>query len=191
MLRNLALALLVLVPLAANAADNGVYLGAGITHSDYGLDNPDGLSPFDDRDTGYKLFAGWRPLDRFGVEASYADHGQATVASGIVCIAMVTVPCPAETRLDARGMSLFAVGYLPVAAVDLFAKVGVNRWQVDGGIPALPGLHYDESGSDLAWGAGAQLRFGSLAARAEYERFKVLADEDIGMISLSVSWTFF
>ena len=192
MIRRTALALVVMIPGLATAADNGVYLGAGLTHSDFGLDNPAGFSPFDDRDNGYKLFAGWRPLDSFGIGARYADHGDVTVPSGIVCIALIDAPCPDQTRINAKGASLFAVGYLNLPLVDLFAKVGLNHWQAEGfsfGTLA-PTFRFDDSGSDLAWGIGAQARFGSLAARAEYERFKVLAGQDIGMVSLSLSWTF-
>ena len=192
MLRRVALASMIFIPFLAQAADNGFYLGAGVTHSDYGLDNPAGLRPFDDKDTGFKLFAGWRPLDSFGIEASYADHGDVRVPSGVVCIALVNAPCPDQTRIEAKSASLFAVGYVDLPLLDLFAKVGVNHWQADGysfGTLA-PTFRIDDSGSDFAWGLGVQARFGSLAARAEYERFKVLASEDIGMVSLSVSWTF-
>ena len=193
MIRRTALALVVMIPGLAAAADNGVYLGAGLTHSDFGLDNPAGFSPFDDKDTGYKLFAGWRPLDSFGVEASYADHGDITVPNGIVCIALIGAPCPDQARIQAKSASLFAVGYVNLPLVDLFAKAGLSHWQADGfSLGTLaPTFRFDDSGNDFAWGIGAQVRFGSLAARAEYERFKVLADQDIGMVSLSVSWTFF
>lgn len=192
MLRSIVLASMAFIPGLVHAADNGVYLGAGVTHSDFGLDNPAGLSPFDDRDTGVKLFAGWRPLDSFGIEASYADHGEVSVPSGIVCIALINAPCPDQTRINATSASLFAVGYVTLPLVDLFAKAGVSHWQADGfsfGTLA-PLFRFDDSGGDLAWGVGVQARFGSLAARAEYERFKVLADQDIGMVSLSLSWTF-
>lgn len=191
MLRSVLIATLLLVPGLVQAADNGLYLGAGLTHSDFGLENPGGLSPFDDEDTGFKLFAGWRPLDNFGIEASYADHGDVTVPTGIVCIALIGVPCPAESRVQAKSTSLFAVGYLDLPMVDLFAKAGVSAWQADGESPSVPTFTFDDSGSSFAWGVGAQARFGSLAARAEYERFPVIGDEQIGMISLSLSWTFF
>lgn len=191
MLYRVLTATLLLGPGLAQAADNGLYLGAGVTHSDFGLENPEGLSPFDDKDTGFKAFAGWRPLDNFGIEASYADHGDVTVPTGIVCIALVGVPCPAESQVQAKSTSLFAVGYLDLPVIDLFAKAGVSAWQADGGSPSVPTFRFDDSGSSFAWGVGAQARFGSLAARAEYERFPVIGDEEIGMISLSLSWTFF
>ncbi len=83
MLRITTLIGLCCVASFAQAADNGIYLGAGIGQSEYGLDNPLDAEPFDDKDTGYKLIAGWRLLDSFGLEASCQDHGDATVPSGI------------------------------------------------------------------------------------------------------------
>jgi opacity protein-like surface antigen len=185
-----ALALCSLTSLS-QAADNGFYLGAGITQSEYGLTNPINATPFDDEDNGYKLIVGWRPLDSFGVEASYADHGDAVLPSGIVCIALISAPCPSTTNLSAKTVSAFAVGYLDLPLLDLFAKAGVTSWQVDGrSIPSLPSFSIDDNDVEFAWGAGVQARFGSLGARLEYERFDIIADEKLGMVSLSLTWTF-
>src|SRR5687768_14692627 len=58
----------------AQAADNGFYLGAGISQAntelsieDFGSDDVD--------DNGFKLIAGFRPLDFLAVEANYMDLG--------------------------------------------------------------------------------------------------------------------
>lgn len=192
MLRFITLVGLYFVAGMAQAADNGFYLGAGATQSDYGLSNPGAALPFDDNTSGYKLIAGWRPLDSFGVEASYIDHGSATVPSGIVCIQFITVPCPASTSLSAKTMSAFAVAYLDLPLVDLFAKVGVNSWQFDGHSTGgfVPAFQVNESGTDLAFGAGVQVRFSSLGARLEYERFNIVQNESLDTISLSLTYTF-
>lgn len=175
----------------AQAADNGVYLGAGIAQSDYGLANPGGAQPFDDETDGFKLIVGWRPLDNFGVEANYVDHGNATVPTGIACIALAGVPCPDRTNLTAKTASAFVVGYLDLPLVDLFVKAGLNAWQFDGhSTPAFSGFRINESGTEFAWGAGVQARFGSIGARLEYERFKIIEDEELGTISLSLTYTF-
>ena len=176
----------------AQAADNGIYVGGGIVQSEYGLENPLDAQPFDDETSGYKVIVGWRPLDSFGVEANYVDHRNATVPSGIVCIQFITVPCPTSTSLTAETASAFAVGYLDLPLVDLFVKAGVNSWKFDGhsieGI--VPAFRINEDGTDLAWGAGVQARFGSLGARLEYERFYIIGDEALGTISLSLTYTF-
>jgi hypothetical protein len=176
----------------ARAADNGIYLGAGVTQSDFGLANPGGALPFDDKGNGYKLIAGWRPLDKFGVEATYVDHGDATVPSGIVCIQFITVPCPASASLAAKTVSVFAVGYLDLPLVDLFLKAGYTNWQLDGqSIQNLvPLLRINEQGTEFAWGAGVQARFLSFGARLEYERFNFVRNEGLNTISLSLTYTF-
>jgi opacity protein-like surface antigen len=173
MLRPIGLTalLLVIAPLA-QAADNGIYLGAGYVQSDYGLDDPD-LAGFDDEDGGIKLIAGWRLIDNFGVEVNYIDHGDALV--------------PPDTRLGAETISGFAVGYIDFPLIDLFAKAGATSWQVDA---SSGGVNVDDDDLDFAWGAGIQVRFWSLAARLEYEQFPIVEDEKLDTISLSFTYTF-
>jgi hypothetical protein len=175
----------------AQAADNGIYLGAGIAQSDYGLESPGSAQPFDDETGGYKIIAGWRPLDSFGVEASYLDHGSATVPSGIVCTQFITLPCPDRVSLKAKSATVFAVGYLDLPFVDLFAKAGFNSWSFDGSsTAAFPNFRINEDGTELAWGVGVQARLRSLGARLEYERFNIVDNESLDTISLSLTWTF-
>src|SRR5262245_34828448 len=58
----------------AAAADNGFYLGAGVSQATTKL-SFEGLGSDDVDDTGFKVIAGWRPLDFFAVEANYVDMG--------------------------------------------------------------------------------------------------------------------
>jgi opacity protein-like surface antigen len=173
MLRKLSIAalLMLLAPLA-QAADNGIYIGAGYAQSDYGLQDPD-LAGFDDEDSGFKVLAGWRVIDNFGVEVNYIDHGDALV--------------PPYTRLGAETISGFAVGYIAFPAIDLFAKAGATSWQVDA---VTGGTDLDEDDLDFAWGVGIQARIWSLGARLEYEQFPIVDDEKLDTISLSFTYTF-
>jgi opacity protein-like surface antigen len=174
MLRSIALAALLfaIAPLS-QAADNGIYLGAGYALSDYGLPDPGNLAGFDDEDGGLKLIAGWRPIDNFGVEVNYIDHGDALI--------------PPDTSLGAETISGFAVGYVALPLIDLFAKAGVTSWQVDA---TSGGFNVDDDDLDFAWGAGIQARFWSLGARLEYEQFPIAGDEKLDTISLSFTYTF-
>lgn len=174
MLRHITAAALLagLAPLA-QAADNGIYLGAGYAQSDYGLPDPGNLDGFDDEDGGLKLIVGWRPLDNFGVELNYIDHGDALV--------------PPDTRLGAETISGFAVGYIDFPIIDLFAKAGVTSWQVD---LDTVGFNGSDDDLDFAWGAGIQARFWSFGARLEYEQFPIAGDEKLDTISLSLTYTF-
>ncbi|MGQ0383221.1 MAG: outer membrane beta-barrel protein [Gammaproteobacteria bacterium] len=191
MFRPILVALACCFSAIATAADNGVYIGAGALQSEYGLENPGDAQPFDDGDNGYKLIVGFRPLDSFGVELNYADHGDATVPSGIVCIQLINAPCPDETGLEAKTLSAFAVGFIDFPVLDLFAKVGATAWEFKGqSTPAFPAFSIDEDGTEFAWGAGLQAHFGSLAARLEYEQLNIIEDEKLGTISLSFIYTF-
>jgi len=191
MLRISLFTALVIAAPVSQAADNGIYLGAGITQSEYGLDNPLDAEPFDDKDNGYKLIVGIRPLDNFGVEANYIDHGNATLPTGIACIQLFNAPCPDTVSVSAKTLAAFAVGYLDFPLVDLFAKAGVSSWKFDGhSTPAFSGFDFNEDDTGFAWGLGVQARFGSLGARLEYENFSVIEDEKLGTISLSFTYTF-
>ncbi len=174
----------------SQAADNGFYLGVGAVDSEYNLDNPGDAEPFDDSDNGFKVIVGFRPLEHFGVEANYIDHGDAVVPAGIACLEFFTDPCPAATNLSATTTSVFAVGYLPLPVIDLFAKVGATSWQFEGSSPGFPGFDIDDDDVEFAYGVGIQARFGSLGVRAEYERFPIIEDEELGTISVSFTYTF-
>ena len=56
----------------AAAADNGFYLGAGITDTKFDVKNVGGGSL---DDNSFKIIAGVRPLDWLAVEANYIDLG--------------------------------------------------------------------------------------------------------------------
>ncbi len=172
-----AAALLALPALPAVAADNGFYLGGSVGQVNLKIDDlTNGVLPnddFDSDDTAFKLIAGIRPLDWLAVEAAYVNFGE-----------------PEDTVLgqklkaDGDGISAFAVGFLPTGPVDLFAKVGLIAWD-----SKITGGAFDDDGSDLAYGAGAQFRVLGLAVRAEYEKFDI-SDVDLDMISIGVTYTF-
>jgi hypothetical protein len=65
------LSLAALAPTAA-AADNGFYLGAGITDTKFDVDDV-GSGSLDDN--SFKVIAGFRPLDWLAFEANYLDLG--------------------------------------------------------------------------------------------------------------------
>jgi opacity protein-like surface antigen len=183
MVRRLAVLAATCVAGAAVAADNGVYLGIGAEHSDFNIDGA-----LDNTDKGLKLIGGVRLLDSFGVELNYADHGKATVPSGIFCAALVGEDCPDTSRVSAKTISAFAVGFLDFPVLDLYAKAGLAR--MDGRLqsPSEPTFNFKDNDTDLAWGVGAQAHFASLGVRVEFEQFKVFG-EPLRTISASFVYT--
>jgi hypothetical protein len=170
-----AVALFALPVLPAVAADNGFYLGGSIGQANLKIDDlSDGISTgdFDADDTAWKLIAGIRPLDWLGVEAAYVNFGK-----------------PEDTVLGQKlqaegdGISAFAVGFLPTGPVDLYAKVGLISWD-----SKISG-DFNDDGTDLAYGVGAQFRVLGLSIRAEYEKFDV-SEVDLDMISVGLTYTF-
>ena len=172
----LAAALFALPVLPAVAADNGFYLGASVGQANLKIDDlTNGTlenDDFDADDMAFKLIAGIRPLDWLGVEAAYVNFGEPedTVLG-------------TKLKADGDGISAFAVGFLATGPVDLFAKVGLISWD-----SKISG-RFDDDGTDLAYGAGAQFRVLGLSIRAEYEKFDI-SDVDLDMISVGVTYTF-
>jgi OOP family OmpA-OmpF porin len=163
---------------SAHAADNGFYLGAGAVQS-----NIDGFEQdqFDFDDTGWKIIAGFRPLDIFAVEAEYMDLGSESASLGGLGTASA----------DVNTAAAFGILFLPLFPIDLYAKAGLARWDVEGGVVSSFGdASFDDSGTEFAYGAGIQARFGSLGVRGEYEAFDVDDTDGVELFSLSVTWTF-
>jgi opacity protein-like surface antigen len=174
---------------AAAAADNGLYVGASIGQSTTDLGVPGSVGDlFDEEDSGFKLMAGLRPLDWFGVEASYLDLGKVEQTRNDVGFA--------DFEFDQKGYNAFGVFFLDIATFDLFAKAGLVRWDLDGSGTTLFGpADFSDDGTDFAWALGAQARFRSIAVRLEYERFQVKALDGLiekpEMFSIGLTWTFF
>jgi hypothetical protein len=174
MTRNLVLiTALLALSATADAADNGFYLGGSIGQANVKIDSD--LTRIDGDDTAYKFIAGFRPLDWLAVETSYVNFGNAEERN---------------VRSESDGISAFAVGFLAVGPIDLFAKGGVINSDTSvvlkGG-----GKVFKQDGTDLAYGVGAQFRLLSLSVRAEYERFDLDHVDDLNMFSIGVTYTFF
>ncbi len=152
----------------AQAADNGFYLGAGVGQANVDVD----ALGVDGDDTGFKIIAGFRPLDFFAVELNYIDFGSVEDRG---------------VKVDADAIAAFAVGFLPLGPVDLYAKAGLANSDASARFGAL---RQDTDGTDFAYGAGVQFRFLSLSARLEYEKFDLDDVDDLNMLTLGLTYTF-
>jgi hypothetical protein len=167
-----ALTLAALAPQAA-AADNGFYLGAGITKSEFEIDDvSDSLD-----DSSFKIIAGFRPLNWLAFEANYIDLGSDS-GGGV--------------DLDASAITVSALFLKEFAVIDLYARAGMANWKTDVDITGLG--EFSDDDWEPTFGVGIGAHFGSLGVRAEYEQFSAELfddlDTDISTISLSFTYTF-
>jgi len=168
---------------AAQAADNGVYIGAGVSQvklDDVGKDfNSGNLNDFKLDDTSWKLIAGFRPIDNFAVELNYMDLGSEDRTIGGVAFSA-----------DGKAYAGYAVGFIPIGPIDLFAKGGLVRWESKASASGPLGFRLDDDGTEFGYGLGVQARLGSLAGRLEYEKFDVDHTDGVELLTLGVTWTF-
>jgi len=157
----------------AQAADNGFYLGAGLTQSefdvsDFGSDTLD--------DTSFKVIAGVRPLNWLAFEANYIDLGSDSDTG---------------TSIDAHAITVSGLLLAEFGIVDIYARGGMANWSAD--LRDVSG-NLSDDGWEPTYGIGVGVHFGSVGVRAEYERFSAnlfdVADTDINTLSVSVTYTF-
>jgi len=149
----------------------GLYAGGAIGQGNLEASVPTfSTTTFKDNHSAYQLIVGVRPISLMGAEASYVDFGH---PYGRLPTALAD--------LDLKGTAVFGVLYLPVPVLDLYLKAGVSSLRSQfNGTAFLPGpcpvnmpncnvVHQNQTDTGFAAGAGVQVKFGSLAARAEYE----------------------
>jgi outer membrane immunogenic protein len=177
------------VPGLASATDNGLYIGAGIGQATVDADIEDGSLgnfSFDGDDVGYKLFAGFNfailELVTLGVEAGYVSLGDIDDSNGSDTFAV-----------DTSAFDAFGIAGVQLGPVQAFGKLGLVAWDAD--VSSSGFGDFSEDGTDLAYGIGAGLQFGSLGIRAEYEVFNIdggqgVDVDDVSLLSASVLWVF-
>jgi hypothetical protein len=169
------LALIATAP-RAEAADNGFYLGAGVTKTKFDS-NDFGNVKLDD--SSFKVIAGIRPLDWIAFEVNYVDLGSdsETISPGVT------------SKIDANALTGSVLLLKEFQIVDIYARAGLAHWKVNG---SATGLGSDsENGDEFTYGAGVGVHFGSIGVRAEYERFRIGdLDTNVNTYSLGFTYTF-
>jgi opacity protein-like surface antigen len=156
----------------ASAADNGFYLGAGLTQTKFDADELGDDFKLDDN--SFKVIAGFRPLDWLAVEANYIDLGSESNNGA---------------KIDSNALTASVLFLKEFQVIDFYARAGLARWNVDA---SFDGLDSSDDGNEFTYGVGVGAHFGSVGVRAEYERFKIGGDIDtnVNTLSLSVTYTF-
>jgi len=181
-MRQIICICLVLAAAPVFAADHGIYLGAGVGHSNVKVEQDDsrfGTLKFDGGDVSYKVIAGFRFLDWLAIEANYVDLGKPDDQLR-----------GTKAEINPHGVTLDALGLLPLGPFDLFLKAGAINWKATLNAPDIA-VSTKRDGTDFTYGGGAQFRLGSLAFRAEYEAYEFSNIKDANMVAVGVTWTFF
>ncbi|HLQ12716.1 MAG TPA: outer membrane beta-barrel protein [Steroidobacteraceae bacterium] len=163
----------------------GIYAGGAFGQAQVEAGTPS-FGSFKKDHSAYQLMAGLRPIAPFGIELEYLDFGHPSAVVG-----------GWPTDLKMRGTAAFAVMYLPLPVLDVYAKAGIARLEsqlrVVTNIPcAPPGCNIfrtDSTDSHFAAGVGVQVKLGSWTVRGEYAGFKV-AGGTPGLTSIGLMRTF-
>ncbi|HKC15445.1 MAG TPA: outer membrane beta-barrel protein [Steroidobacteraceae bacterium] len=175
--------------LPGRAADLvGLYAGGAFGQAQVEAGTPS-FGSFKNDHSAYQLMVGLRPLAPFGVELAYLDFGHPSARVG-----------GWPTDLKMAGTAAFAVMYLPLPVLDLYAKAGLARLHSQlrtittyTCTPANPGCNVfrvDRTDSRLAGGVGVQVKLGSWTLRGEYEAFSVSGGTP-GLTSIGLMYTLF
>jgi len=181
---------------AAQAANRGFYLGLAYSSvsADYAppemtawpnavpassVDTPsrvtgDLLDSIGSR--GFKPVVGYRVLDWLAFEADYLDLSGDSAPLELMCI---NPPCPDKARAETSSASLSVLAMWPVGRFDLFARLGVSRWESNIETLNTDGSRFwsqDLSGTDQKYGAGTQFHIQKVTARLEYEHLRFGGD---------------
>ncbi|MEH6552327.1 MAG: outer membrane beta-barrel protein [Pseudomonadales bacterium] len=188
------------------AADGSFYAGLGVGQTkvkDFDpsfdavpQDSEEAYFKYDDKDTSYNLFVGYRFNPYFALEGSYVNLGEitATADDGYEF---------GSLNIESHGLAASVLGSLPIGdAFSLYARLGAYYGETE----ASTVYRYmdDEPESDsekekdtaILGGVGAAYAFNErFALRAEYNRyFDVQApqglESDIDVISLSAVFSF-
>ena len=206
-----ALAFGVLAARPAAALDLlGAYVGGAVGQARVeagGFTNPlpssvPSLHSLDKNHSAFQVTLGVRPLPVIGAEIDYFDLGRAS--GGLGSSQSLPIGYLSTADVHMTGEAAFAVLYLPIPVVDVYAKVGLARITATGtatvhltGAVLCPisapncsfSTPYRETSTSGAAGIGAELKLGSWAVRAEYERFSA-AGEHPSLISVGLIWKF-
>lgn len=192
----LAAGLASVMPLTAWAVDPlGFYVGAGAGESTV---QSNSLLPVNvyEHPTGWKVFAGWRPIDMFGAEVEYVDLGSRN--STYTSNATGTIN---SQHASASAVGAFAVGYLPqpLPYLDFYGKLGLASLRTNISNTAQPTCALcqiafapsvqSQTAARFAYAAGVQLKFGAPAVRLEYQGFTT-SGSDQSLLSLDLAWNF-
>jgi OOP family OmpA-OmpF porin len=187
----LALLSVALAPAAFSQTQDevsGFYVGGGIGQFNAQIDDVDQLDNtvdgWDEDDTAYKFFGGYR-LNRFlGFELDYINLGEPSGGS----------VAGFNTDASIDGFAPYVIGTFPLGPYfEVYGRLGYYFYDATVGTEdELDNrVEFDEESEDLVWGAGVGANIGEkLNLRLEYERFDLQGLDDADSLWLTAAWRF-
>lgn len=166
---------------AFGMGDSAVYIGASGGQTKY-KGTPGVLRNQDNKDTGFKVYAGTQINPIFGVEATYFDLGKYTGNSSAF---NGTTVVPTSVSGEATAWGLAAVLTAPTnmtsvfgTGFGLFGKLGLVRSRFSTDASGLGfSSHQKDHSTGANFGVGAKYDFAkNLSVRAEWERLNNIGD---------------
>jgi OOP family OmpA-OmpF porin len=170
---------MLLAALPAGAAERGFFAGAGIGQMTTDVDDVWGSNyNFDESDTGFKIFGGYKFFEWLGVEGAYIDGGEPSVKK--------SYSGESESlEIGVNTLVAAAVFALPIGEkFELFIKPGWAYWDSQttyrySSTSTSFKVSDDDGGAAFFIGAGASFNFTeNLGMRVEYEWFDVAPEWD-------------
>jgi OOP family OmpA-OmpF porin len=193
---------------SAQASEPGWYVGAGAgqmrarassadIERDLGALGYTAQASLDNKDTGGKLFAGYRFTPFVALEASYVDLGKttSTVHTATANQQQLVDDVSRIHPISVTGLSLAGVVLYPMGPFSVFGKLGLLNWtakaQGEVSPSGTPYQMHQFTGTDVTFGLGAgyEIPGTRLALRCEWERFTTPRN-DPDFFSLSVVYRF-
>ena len=155
----------------------GMYVGGGIGDFSSELDQYNGANiNFDESNTAYKLFVGYRFNQFFGAQFDLLDLGSSDSRVGVQ-----------NLDIDTGGYALRFEGTIPLAFVELYATAGLVFSDVEANLGATE--LFDESDNDPVYSVGIGFEIAERAVlRLEYEIIDIDSFDDAEAIWFTAAW---
>jgi len=176
------------VPAAFADENAGWYLGGGVGQFNAQIDDinqvDDTINRWDEDDTAYKLFAGYRLNKILAFELDYINLGEPSGA--------VVPGFNVDSSVD--GFAPYVVATLPLGNFfEVYGRLGYYFYDATVGVENTLDnrVEFDEESQDLVYGAGIGANIGEkLNIRFEYEKFDLEGLDDSDSLWLTAAWRF-
>jgi len=158
-------------------AQQGFYAGVGIGDFSSQIDDINDVE-FDEDESAYKVFAGWRFNQFFATQFDYLDLGRSDSTVGLQ-----------NLSIDTSGYVVRVEGTLPLAFFELFATAGLMFSDVEATLGNTE--VFDESDDDPVYSVGAGFEIAErLVLRLEYEIIDIESYDDAEAVWFTAAWRF-